>query len=304
MLAKSLVTPADTLIFDLEDSIALDQKIKARSKLCEFLKDSTTGATLDPLRVSVRPNGVEDPHFMDDLHAVLAIPSVTTLVIPKVLGPYHLGILERAVGPDRPINIVASIESARAVWGLNDIVQWKPVVNTGVQLKGILFAAEDYCADARVTRTKEGSELLIPRSQIATAARAFGLWGIDMVTVDYQDQEQLALETGSAHRLGFSGKQAIHPHQVQLIQRMFSVTAPEIDYAVKVLNSMQDAIAQGRGAFKLVDRDRVVMIDEPMVKQAKNTLRTARDAGVFTRSFTQLIEKQRAKGVNDAWLYS
>ncbi|EJD40918.1 beta subunit of citrate lyase [Auricularia subglabra TFB-10046 SS5] len=283
MLAKSLQTPADRFIFDLEDSVADAQKDEARSMLSTFLNVRLAPLPL-PERVAVRVNAVGTPYFEQDIRAALELSSVRTIVLPKVLGAHDLSALERVVGARKaPLNVVASIESAAALMGLRDIAGWKAQLSgSRVRVAALLFAAEDYCADTRVQRTPSGEELVFPRTSIAIAARAYGLQSIDMVHVDYKNTEGLIQECQSARRLGFDGKQAIHPDQVPIIQEQFLPTPQEIDRAAKIVQGMDRAKLQARGSYALKTGNRTEMIDAPMVKQAQITLAFARAAGLYT----------------------
>lgn len=282
MLAKSLQTRADMLIFDLEDSVADAQKDDARSMLSAFLNGD--GAKLSPERVAVRVNAIGTPYFEHDIRAALELRSVSTIVLPKVYGTHDLAALERAVSArDAPLAVVASIESAAALMSLREIGEWKAQLpGSAVRMSALLFAAEDYCADTHVQRTPTGEELVFPRASIAIAARAFGLQSIDMVHVDYKNKDGLIEECQSARRLGFDGKQAIHPEQVPIIQKEFLPTPDEIQRAAKILQGMDNAKMNARGSFALKIGSRVEMIDAPMVKQAQSTLAIARAAGLDT----------------------
>lgn len=176
-----------------------------------------------------------------------------------------------------PLSIVASIESAQALWRIGEIAQWK---SKHARLSALLFAAEDYCADTRIIRTKSRLELLYTRSKIVTAARAFGLEAIDMVCVDYKDLNALADECADGRRLGFDGKQAIHPSQVDTIHTTFVPSSAEIMRAEKILKAMESAHGSHKGAIGLSVNGRDEMIDTPMLRQAQQTIQHAKQAGL------------------------
>ncbi|KAI6005357.1 Pyruvate/Phosphoenolpyruvate kinase-like domain-containing protein [Pisolithus marmoratus] len=234
MLAKSLslgILP-DVVIYDLEDSVppSPQDKINARQRLCHFLENILADKVTSPERIAVRVNDITTPFFESDMSEVLKSPAVGTLVLPKINSTEDLDHVSHAIHQHStsscPPRIVASIESARSVWNLREIVQWKSKfgVQKGGQLGALLFASEDYCADTSVVRTTSRQELLFVRSQIVIAAKASGLEAIDMVCIDYKDLEYLRDECEDARRLGFTGKQVIHPAQVETVNATFLPT--------------------------------------------------------------------------------
>lgn len=292
MLAKSLSfgIPPDVVIYDLEDSVppSAQDKINARQRLCHFLEQSVppNGVSFAE-RIAVRVNDVTTPFFEADMSEVLKSPAVGTLVLPKINSTEDLDLVSRTIHQHStsscPPRIVASIESARSVWNLRDIVQWKSKFGAqkGGQLEALLFASEDYCADTSVVRTTSRQELLFVRSQIVIAAKASGLEAIDMVCIDYKDSGYLRDECEDGRRLGFTGKQVIHPAQVETVNAAFLPTEKEILRAANIIHQMDAAYLSEKGAFGLdVEDGGREMIDAPMLKQAKNTIRLARAAGL------------------------
>ncbi|KAJ7644283.1 citrate lyase beta subunit [Roridomyces roridus] len=285
MLNKSLVSNSDMLIYDLEDSVppAPTDKAAARSRLSAFLANRDLPP---PDRVAVRVNDLTTPFFLDDIAQIVASQSVGSLVLPKVHSAEDLDRISEAIHAVRgaPLGLVASIESARAMFNLGSIAAWKS--QSGQQtLKAILFAAEDcetlsqlllvlYCADTSILRSPSRLELLYTRSQIVIAAKTFGLEAIDMVCVNYKDTQYLEEECKDGRRLGFTGKQAIHPAQVDIIQGAFVPTEQEIERAAKIVHKMGQSHALNRGAAGLEGE----MIDMPMILQAEKTLQIARAA--------------------------
>jgi len=179
---------------------------------------------------------------------------------------------------------VASIESATALFHIGDIARWKSKnrEEAGGVLTALLFAAEDYCADTSIIRTKSRMGLLYTRSQVVVAAKAFGLDAIDMVCVNYKDPDYLRDECEDGRRLGFDGKQAIHPSQVDIIHETFMPAEQEILRAAKIVHMMEVSHRTHKGAFGLETGDGKggkEMIDAPMLKQAQNTLRLAKAVG-------------------------
>ncbi|GJE91756.1 citrate lyase beta subunit [Phanerochaete sordida] len=291
-LNKSLVTQSDVIVYDLEDSVPPTRADKdgARHRLSLFIADKLRDGLPQPERLAVRVNAVNTPFFEADISQALAPSCIRTLVIPKVHSVQELDAVSERVHAansvqetPNPVNIVASIESARALYNVGQIASWQSRFGPqlGGKLTALLFAAEDYCADTHIIRTKTRQELLYTRSQISITARVFGLESIDMVCVDYKDLEYLKDECDDGRRLGFTGKQAIHPGQVEVIQSSFLPSAKEILRAARILRQMEKAHSQKLGAAGLATEDgSVEMIDQPMIKQAENTIRMAIAAGL------------------------
>ncbi|WFD02616.1 hypothetical protein MOBT1_001297 [Malassezia obtusa] len=163
-----------------------------------------------------------------------------------------------------------------------------------VQIAAVLFASEDYCASTGVRRTHSRKGLLYPRANMVTVAKAMGIDAIvrfyltqDMVCVDYKDQEYLQDECNEGAELGFDGKQAIHPAQLEAIRRAFSPAEhgtscahADIEQAKAIIEAYENASrTQDKGAVGLEFGGRSIMIDAPMLLQAQRTL--ARAKGVF-----------------------
>ncbi|KAF8635957.1 hypothetical protein AX15_000123 [Amanita polypyramis BW_CC] len=284
MLDKSLATNSDMIIYDLEDSVPPSSvdKSNARIRLCNFLL-KTQFPSVE--RNAVRINDVTTPFFRDDIQQTVSSSSIRAVVVPKVHSASDLDVVSRELhqsfknsAREEPIRIISSVESAKAMWNLGSIAGWKSKYGalSGGVLSALLFAAEDYCADTSIIRSPSRRELLYTRSQIVIAARAFGLEAIDMVCINYKDSDILEDECKDGRRLGFTGKQAIHPTQVNTIQSTFVPTAQEIERAAKVLRAMEVAHSAEKGAVGLEGE----MIDAPMIKQAEKVIQVAKAAGL------------------------
>ncbi|KAF7299116.1 HpcH-HpaI domain-containing protein [Mycena indigotica] len=285
MLEKSLTTSSDVIVYDLEDSVppAAADKLAARNRLSSFL---TKPDLPSRERVAVRVNDITTPFFLDDIAAIAASKRVGSLVLPKVHAAEDLDVVSQALQAanrvvSNSLELIASIESARASVNLGTIAGWKAKDPLGGTLTALLFAAEDYCADTSILRSPSRRELLYTRSSIVIAAKAFGLNAIDMVCVNYKDHEYLEDECREGRQLGFTGKQAIHPSQVDVIQSTFVPSAPEIERAAKIVSQMEQEHAANRGATGLNGE----MIDMPMILQAQKILRIARAANLDIPKF-------------------
>ncbi|KAJ7601102.1 citrate lyase beta subunit [Mycena floridula] len=294
MLEKSLSTTSDVLIYDLEDSVAPAAKeglilllVRARENLTRFLAKTHK---LPASKIAVRVNSISTTFFEDDISEILGIPTVGAIVMPKIHSAEDLedvseNIRKAALRISRtsPIRIILSIESAKAMWNLRDIASWTSKTGSdGGIVTALLVRAKNYCADTSIIRSSSREELLYTRSQIVLAAKAFKLEAIDMVCVNYKDNEYLKAECQDGRRLGFTGKQAIHPMQVDVIQSTFVPTSQEILRAAKILHQMEQSHAANQGAIGLDGE----MVDAPMLKQAESTIRVAKAAGLEIPSLT------------------
>ncbi|ELY95363.1 Citryl-CoA lyase [Natrialba chahannaoensis JCM 10990] len=264
MLRKAPSAGADAIVFDLEDAVAPAEKESARNTVREVLTDPA----FDPdCEVCVRVNA-----SVDDLTADLTVIAGRTdtagsptdlrldsVMLPKVgsADDVHtlVGELE-SHGLDIPI--LALIENAQGVLAA-------PAIAAVPETDALLFGAEDLSADLGATRTDEGTEVLYARERVVVAATAHDCQAIDTVFTDFGDQTGLAEETEFAIQLGYDGKLAIHPAQVEPINEAFTPTTEELEWATAVLEAKREADAEGRGVFE-VDGE---MIDAPLIAQAE-----------------------------------
>ena len=168
-----------------------------------------------------------------------------------------------------PIKLLALVESARSITDLSQICRASPY------LDGLIFAAEDFALDLSITRTPSLREFLFARSSIVTAAKAHGLpSAIDLVSTQFRGEEGMRAvreESEDGKRLGFNGKQCIHPTQAPVAQEVFGVSASEAEWAVRVVIADEKAQKQGRGAWTLDGK----MIDAPVASKARGLVQKA-----------------------------
>jgi citrate lyase subunit beta-like protein len=199
------------------------------------------------------------------------------VVIPKVetaADIHFVGRMIDALAGDRDIRLIAAVESAVGMLNIREIAA---VAKKDARLDALVFASEDYCADLELIRTPGAAELLYPRSQLVTAAKAYGLQALDMVHIQFRDLEGLAEECKRGRELGFTGKQAIHPNQVATIHEMFSPSTKDVDFAVRVADAYAATTAGGKGAC-VVDG---IVVDAPVYKWAVKILKRAEMAGIL-----------------------
>ena len=174
----------------------------------------------------------------------------------------------------QPVNVLGLVESARSLTNLNEICRAAPGL-----LSGLTFAAEDFALDLSLTRTPDLKEFLFARSAIVTACRAHNLPSIiDLVATAYKseaDQEALQREAEDGKRMGFNGKQCIHPSQTGTVDKIFSPEGYEVEWAVRIVVAQKKAEQQGRGAWSLDGK----MIDKPVEGKAEKVVSRARLCG-------------------------
>lgn len=264
-LAKASQSAADAVIVELEDGVAVNLKIQARASAADALHTLDFGGRERLIRVNV----IGSAYFEDDLRMALdARPD--TVVLPKVNSPadvQHALARMDAADPDGAIGLIAMIESPRAVLALRDICE-----AGGPRLNGLMFGAEDYASMMGATRTREAWEVFYARSALVTACAAYGLDAIDMVCNEIDDHERLKNECRLGRQMSYAGKQAIHPLQLDVINRYFSPSADEVAQAKRIVDAAASRQLDASGAFLLDGR----MVDAPIVRQAERVLALAR----------------------------
>ncbi len=216
-IQKGISLGVDSIVMDLEDGVALNRKDAARATITTALSDLDFGRSEKIVRLNPIGSGLE----LDDLSAVLALQP-DSLMLPKVERAEQVEWLDRVLaGTD--IRVLAIIETARGVVNLRDIAQ------ASDRLDALIFGAEDLAGDIGATRTKAGWEVFYARSAVVTHAAAFGLQAIDTLCTNFNDEAALIEDCHVGVQLGFSGKLAIHPKQVAVIQDAFTPSAEIIE---------------------------------------------------------------------------
>lgn len=271
--AKALQTPADALILDLEDSVAPERLDTARAIVASLLK-----ATPDRSRQKlwVRVNGFGSGLLNEDLDAVMD-GAPDGIVLPKASSPEQLLLLDqqlssievqRGLAPRSTKVIVIATETPQALLTLSGYS------TASERLAGLTWGSEDLSV-ALGARSKydENGELTftfrLARSLCLIAAAAASVQAIDGVHADFRDHASLEREVAQARRDGFTGKLAIHPDQVGIINTAFTPTPAEIEHARRIVQAF--AATPGVGVTSLDGR----MLDRPHLLQAQRLLAAA-----------------------------
>ncbi len=267
MMAKAAASGADVIIFDLEDAVHPDSKPAARQLVAEALADRAGGAR--PARY-VRVNALDTPWCAEDLEAVMPA-SPDGIMLPKPLGPEDLhrldGLIARwELSTNQGLTKIIAVctETPAATLSLAAKSWAHP------RLAGLLWGGEDLSAAVEATTNRaEGGQYTAPfalaRSLCLLAARAAGVVPIDAVFTDFRDSDGLRRETDAARRDGFSAKAAIHPAQVDIINRCFTPTDAERQWAERVLAAFD---ASDAGVVQIDG----VMLDAPHRAQARRIM--------------------------------
>jgi citrate lyase beta subunit len=272
-IEKGAGLDVDGVIMDLEDGVALNNKPAARATIAAALGEVNFGRSERLVRINPVGSGLDG----DDLTATLpARPDA--YVVPKVESARQIGAVaarleatERDNGwPSESIRLLAIVETARGVVNLREIAESSPRLDT------LIFGAEDLAGDIGATRTPDGWEVFYARSAVVIHAKAAGLGAIDTPFVNLTDLEALAAETRTAMLMGYSGKLAIHPRQIEPIQQTFTPDAEEIARAKRLVDAHTAHQAVQTGVFELDGK----MVDMPMVRAAEYVLARARAAGI------------------------
>jgi citrate lyase beta subunit len=271
-IRKAMTLDADCVCLDMEDGVALSRKNEARALIPQMLRELDFGRSERLARINPVGSGME----ADDIRAALE-GHPHGIVIPKVesgdairWASAQIAEAERKNGwQSGSVAVIVLVETALG------IINLKEIAGTDPRLQALIFGAEDLAGDIGAVRTREAWEVFYARSAVVTHAAAFDLQAIDMVFIDYKDTEGLVHESREAARMGYAGKQVIHPNQIAPTQGAFTPDDAAIAYALSVMNAMREHQDAGKGAFSLNGK----MIDMPLVKAAERVLARAKAAG-------------------------
>lgn len=270
-IVKATTLGVDCICMDMEDGVAVSRKAEARVTIAKALRELDFGASEKLARVNSIGSGWE----RDDIDAVLPFRP-DGIVIPKVESREQVEWGSRLIEAAElkygwtlnSIRMLVGVETALGILNLKEIAAHP-------RLDGIIFGGEDYAASVGARRTREAVELLYARQAVVAACAAFGLQAIDIVYIDFKDAEGLRLEAEQGAGFGFSGKQIIHPNQVEVTQTAFTPSEKMIEEARRIVETFEASQKEGKGAYALDGK----MIDMPLLKNAQKTLARARAAG-------------------------
>jgi citrate lyase beta subunit len=267
-IEKAVTLNADSIVLDLEDSVALSQKADARTAAREALQSLDFGRREKLVRVNALQTGL----FHDDIRETIA-GRPDGYVIPKVQSAKDLRTaMDFIAGSGAMLEWRAEAPAVLAILETGSgVLNAREIAALGRPLEALIFGADDFAADIGAERSKSNTEVLYARSAVVLAAAAHGLQSIDIVFFDLKDAAGLDAECLAGRQLGYTGKMLIHPDQVEITNRAFSPSPAQIDWAQRVLDAHAEHQARGAGAFALDGR----MVDAPIVKQAERVIARA-----------------------------
>jgi citrate lyase subunit beta/citryl-CoA lyase len=261
---KALTLPADAVILDLEDAVAISEKPATRELVVRAFDNPRHG------KLYVRVNAYSTEWCYADVVAV-ALSGVDGIILPKVESPdqlrsvdWLLSNLERDRGlPIGGIDLVPIIETAV---GMSNV---GAIAGSGSRTKRLAFGAGDYTLDLGMIWSQNEAELLPARSAVVMASRAAGIEPpLDTVWADLRDAEGFARSAGQAAALGFQGKMCIHPDQIAVTNAAFSPSAEQLAWAGRVVAAFIEAEAKGLASIQLDGQ----FIDYPIVQRARQVI--------------------------------
>ena len=274
LIKDAYIYGADSLILDLEDAVAENQKDAARFSLYHTLKTIDYGST----EVLVRINGLDTPHWEEDVRVSVA-GGADGIRIAKCESSADIHQVEQAVEraerefgvPKGRTLLMAALESPKGVLNAHDICC------ASNRLLGIALSGGDFRKCMQVSPTRDGVEMAAARGHMVLVARAAGVQCFDTVFTDLDDMEGFRREVIQNREMGFDGKSVINPKQIPVVHEVFAPTQKEIAAAEKIVRAVQEQAAQGIGVFTIDGK----MIDIAFLPGAARTIALAKACGIY-----------------------
>jgi citrate lyase subunit beta/citryl-CoA lyase len=269
MLQNGGLFGADAVILDLEDAVAPQEKDAARWLVAEALRNVAYGSSEKVVRINPL-----DTFGVQDIQAIVPCqPDV--LLVPKVervedIEAVTALVVQAEKAGQTPVQLIALLETSLGIAQAHQIAQTKG------RLVALALGAEDYTAGLGATRTKEGREIFTARSLVINAAAAAGIQSLDTPFTDANDEAGLYQDTLKGKELGFKGKLAINPRQLDVIHSVYNPTLATIEWAGEVVQAIRKAEAEGSGVASLHGK----MVDAPIVARAEQILELAKRLGM------------------------
>ena len=264
----------DSIMLDLEDAVAENQKDAARYSLFHALQE------IDYCGVErvVRINGLDTPHWKEDIRACVA-GGADTIRIAKTesakdvhIVEEHVLAAEREFGrPESSTLLMAALESCRGVLHALEVCE------SSDRLIGIALSGGDYTKDLQTVITGTGVELQGARQQMIIAARAAKVQCFDTVFTNLDAMDVFEEEVKMIKMMGFDGKSLVNPRQIDIVHKIFTPSQKEILFAEKVVREIEEKKAMGIGVFTVDGK----MIDIAFYDGAKRTIDLAKASGIY-----------------------
>ena len=269
MLSNSFIYKPDSIMFDLEDAVAVKEKDSARLLVAHALQHPL----YQEIETVVRVNPLDSEFGLLDLNAVVRA-GVDVVRMPKTETAQDVVDMDNAITDIEKAcgREVGSTKMLAAIESPLGITQANQIATASKRLIGIALGAEDYVRNLKTERSPEGIELLFARCSILQAARAAGIQAFDTVYSNANNEEGFLKEAALIKQLGFDGKSLINPRQIELLHNLFAPTQKDVVQAKRIIEAAEEAERQGSGVVSLNGK----MIDAPIIDRAKLVLERAK----------------------------
>lgn len=274
LIKDAYIYGVDSIMLDLEDAVAENQKDSARFSLYHALKTIDYGDT----EVIVRINGLDTPHWQEDIRCAVAggadgvrIPTCESAQDVKTVEE-HVLAAEKEFGVEEGRTLImAALESPKGVLNAYEIA------SASDRLFGIALSAGDFHRSMHTHYVPGGIELNTARSLIVMSARAAGVQCFDTVFTNLDDEEGFENEVRMIHDMGFDGKSLINPRQIAFVHQMLAPTPEEIATAETYVRTYEEQSKLGVGVYTVNGK----MVDIAFIKDASRVIALAKACGVY-----------------------
>lgn len=274
LIKDPLIYGADSLMLDLEDAVAENQKDAARFSLYHALKTVDYGDT----EVIVRINGLDTPHWREDVRVCVAA-GADGVRIAKCESAGDVIAVEKAVeAAEEEFHkekgrtlLMAALESPKGILNAQEIAA------ASKRMFGIAISGGDLRRTMQVSPVRGGIELNTARGLVVLAARAAGVQCFDTVFTDLNDEEGFRAEMLLDKQMGFDGKSLVNPRQIAAVHEIYAPSEKEITAAEKIVRAVRENAAKGVGVFTVDGK----MIDIAFLPGAERTIALAKACGMY-----------------------
>ena len=274
LIKDAYIYGCDSIMLDLEDAVAENQKDSARFSLYHALKSIDYGDT----EVIVRINGLDTPHWKEDIRVVVA-GGADGIRIAKCESAQDVKAVEAATeAAEKEFGVevgrtllMAALESPKGILNAYEIC------SASNRMFGVALSGGDFRKCMQTKFQMDGIDLLAARGQMLLAARAAGIQCFDTVFTNLDDDEGFMAELRQNKAMGFDGKSLINPKQIRPVHELFAPTEKEVITAERIITAYKEQAAAGVGVFTLDGK----MIDLAFIPGAEHTLKLAKACGMY-----------------------
>ena len=274
LIKDAYIYGVDSIILDLEDAVAENQKDAARFSLYHALRSIDYGET----EVLVRMNGLETPHWQEDIRVCVAggadgvrIAKCESADDVKCIEE-HVRAAEKEFGVEEGRTLLmAALESPKGILNAREFCQ------ASDRMLGVAISGGDFRKSMHVRPVRSGIEINTARSLMLLAAREAGIQCFDTVFTALDDEEGFRAEVELDHAMGFDGKSLINPRQIAYVHQTFAPTPQEIATAELYVRSFEEQSKQGVGVYTVNGK----MVDIPFIEDASRVIALAKACGVY-----------------------